>query len=90
LRLRLRCSGRARLYFWIWSVTVVLWLKLAFRPVMVRVVVPVVLLWLVWMVRVEVLVVDGGVKVAVVLAGRPLRLRLTVPVRLLLGEIVIV
>lgn len=64
---------------------VAVWVKLPFRAVMVRVEFPM-LLWLVWMLRVEVPEVEVGEKVAVVPAGRPLRLRVTVPVRLLLGQ----
>src|SRR5258708_3969434 len=83
----LRGSGY---FFLIWRVTVVLWRRLPLVPVMVRVLLPVLLLRLVWMVKVAVLVVLEGLKVAVVVVGSPLRLRATVPMKPPLGLIAIV
>ena len=68
-----------------WSVTVAVWLRLPLVPVIVSVTIPGLLLLLVWIVRVDVAEVLGGLNVAVAPGGRPLTLKATVPVKPPLG-----
>ncbi len=74
------------------SVTVVECVSAPLVPVRVRVALPDGVVPVVLIVRVEVpeLVTDGGLNEAVATAGRPLALRVTVPVKLLMAAIVVV
>ena len=68
-------------FFLIWSVTVVLCLRLPLVPVRERVLLPALLLRLACTVSVEVLEVLLGLKLAVAPAGRPLRVSVTLPLK---------